>query len=416
MKERILFSVCARSVCATRVVVAAAFALTTIAGSSAEAQTFKVLYAFTGGANSALPIAGVTLDKDGNIYGTTENGGTAGTVFELKRNDSAYAYKELHNFTGAPDGGDPWAGVAIGANGVVYGATLEGGRPAGYGTVYTLTPPAKNCSSPCVWKEDILYRFTNGSDGRDPYAGVVLDEAGNVYGSTANGGGGGVGAAFELSPVEGGGWNFQVIHTFSQWQDGASPIDSLIFDSAGNLYGTGSFGGLPGCGNLGCGTVFELTPSSAGWTGTAIYEFPNGKDGGQPAAGLVMDSAGNLYGVTQGYSVAGAVFTMTPSQGGWTYDLDYDLHNGAGPTHALARDQAGNLYGTTFFGGKYNKGVVFELSPTSNGWVYRNIHDFNGDDGENPSGGIVIDGSGNLFGTAYEGGAHGCGTVFEITP
>ena len=203
--------------------------------------------------------------------------------------------------------------------------------------------------------------------------------------------------------------------------DGDYPISGLVFDQAGNLYGTTEYGGA----SCDCGTVFQLTPSGSGWTETVLYSFTYGDDGAFPYGGLIFDNAGNLYGTTEfGLSGNGTVFQLTPSGGQWTYTLLYSLMSGqsglAGPLGTLAIDAGGNLYGTAFEGGggcEYGCGTVFKLAPSAGGWAYSLLHEFaGGSDGALPYDGVILDRNGNLYGTASSGGTRGQGVIFQITP
>ena len=228
-------------------------------------------------------------------------------------------------------------------------------------------------------------------------------------------------------------WHEKVLHSFNG-TDGWSPEAGLIFDAAGNLYGTTEYGGTGGnCGAYGCGTVFELTPNgSGGWTETVLYSFcpqTGCTDGANPAAGLIFDAAGNLYGTTEyaGAYNSGTVFELTPNgSGGWTETVLYSFcsqancTDGYGPLAGLIFDASGNLYGTTRDGGAYGYGTVFELTPTGGGaWTERVLHGFGkGTDGAGPSyyGKLIFDAAGNLYGMTLSGGAYGFGTAFELTP
>lgn len=287
-------------------------ALMIIAASEAQGQTFQVLHTFTGGDDGASPVVGLTMDRAGNLYGTTQYGGAndcftspsgCGTVFKLSHKGSGWTFAPLYSFQGwnATDGAYPQSRVTIASDGSLYGATAVGGLLdacyPGCGTAYRLQPPANVCKSVlCPWTETVLHRFTDGQDGSGPTGDLTLDALGNVYGTTVGGGSGsdGNGTVYEISP-SGGGWNESILYDFSNNFDvGAAPYSGVIFDASGNLDGTATNGG-----SYEEGTVFQLTPSGSGWTGTAIHTFTGTSDGLEPIAGLILDGSGNLYGATR---------------------------------------------------------------------------------------------------------------------
>ncbi|MFZ0792912.1 MAG: choice-of-anchor tandem repeat GloVer-containing protein [Candidatus Korobacteraceae bacterium] len=208
--------------------------------------------------------------------------------------------------------------------------------------------------------------------------------------------------------------------------DGQNPLDGVIFDTAGNLYGTTAVGGGSANCTNGCGTVFELSPSGSGWTEKVLYKFQGPSDGENPNAGVVMDTAGNLYGNTWqgGPGGGGTVWELSPSGSNYTFTLLYSVPGSGFAVGRLARDSHGNLYEALQNGGANNNGQIFELTPSNGNWIFTDLHDFtNGNDGGEPIGGVVLDSSGNIYGTALFGGAnacgggsYGCGTVWEITP
>ncbi len=219
------------------------------------------------------------------------------------------------------------------------------------------------------------------------------------------------------------------MYRFTGVSDGAVPTSTLIFDQAGNLYGTTINGGLPGCPFLnyyGCGTVFELSPSGSGWTENVLYSFTGSSDGGGPAGGLIFGPSGNLYGTTDtgGQGGGGTVFQLTLSGGSWTLETLYSFSGSGGSTSTLAMDGAGNLYGTTGADGLYQAGNIFELKPSNGGWTYTSLHDFCSEprctDGDASQSNVIFDRNGNLYGTATYGGVTGnlvsAGVVWEITP
>ncbi|MGB8888001.1 MAG: choice-of-anchor tandem repeat GloVer-containing protein [Candidatus Korobacteraceae bacterium] len=369
-----------------------------------------------------LPGSGLIIDAHGNLYGTTAGGGTHGdgTVFELSpRESGGWTETVLHSFGNGTDGQLPFASLIFDGAGNLYGTTTYGGIH-GYGTVFKLSPREDG-----TWEETVLHSF-NLHDGAYPDGGLTFDAAGNLYGTTSYGGIHYNGTAFELMPREGRGWTETVLHSFGRGTDGSNPLAGLTFDAAGNLYGTTSVGGIHNpCDGETCGTVFELSPNgSGGWTENVLHSFGRSTDGSHPFGGLIFDAAGNRYGTTQfgGYG-DGTAFEMSPEEdGGWTEKV---LHrfgrgtDGSNPLAGLTFDAAGNLYGTTFSGGVYNDGTVFELSPNENGgWTDRVLHNFdlNGTDGLYSYANLILDAAGNLYGAALYGGIYGHGIVFEITP
>jgi uncharacterized repeat protein (TIGR03803 family) len=379
---------------------------------SVQAQTYQVIHSFTGGADGGNPYAGLTIDKAGNLYGTTPS-----SVFRLSNKGSGWTFSPL--YTG--DGSE--ARVIFGPDGTLYGTTTGGGSE-GDGTVFNLRPSPKVCkTSLCPWTETVLYSFGGGTDGAEPgYGDLVFDQAGNIYGTTIEGGSTnplgpcgrrGCGTVFELSPSNGG-WIESVIYAFIG-NNGASPLSGVIFDQSGNLYGTTFQGGEGSCNNGTCGTIYELTYSGSGWAESFLYSFTGSGYPYAPYAGLIFDQSGNLYGATSGGG--GTVFELTPSNGSWTLKTLYSFPGGeqCGPRASLVMDGAGNLYGTTTCDAP--NGTVFELTPSNDGtWTYTLLHGFTGPDGEFPMCNVVIDANGNLYGTTSAGGLYGYGVVWEITP
>ena len=321
--------------------------------------------------------------------------------------------KVLHSFNGK-NGAIPYAGLIFDASGNLYGTTYSGGKYHD-GAVFELTPKAGG-----GWTEKVLYSFS-GNNGAKPHAGLIFDASGNLYGTTLFGGAHGRGTVFELTPTAGGGWTETLLYSFDG-KNGKSPHAGLIFDASGNLYGTTYHGG-----KYDEGTVFELTPTAGGgWTEKVLHSF-NGNNGAYPWAGLIFDAAGNLYGTTSAggaYLYYGTVFELTPKAGGgWTEKVLHsfnDTFDGIWPYAGLIFDASGNLYGTTAYGdGGPDGGAVFELAHTpGGGWTEKLLYQFAGYYGgaSNPYAGLIFDAAGNLYGTTESGGAHGDGTVFELTP
>jgi uncharacterized repeat protein (TIGR03803 family) len=379
------------------------------------ASKYKTLYKFKAGKDGRHPYASLVFDSAGSLYGTTDGGGThkGGTAFQLTPNgDGSWKKKVLHSFREDWDGSPPHAGLILDPAGNLYGTATRGGGVRGGGTVFKLTPNGDGS-----WKKSVLLLF-HGPNGMWPYAGLTFDAAGNLYGTTSHGGSGtgvcrrsnyGCGTVFKLTPNGDGSWTGSVLHTFNH--RGKWPYAGVILDPAGNLYGTTSGGGA-----YGSGTVFELTPHGE----SVLHAFNNdGKDGTAPRAGVIVDPAGNLYGMTSGGGAygAGTVFKLTPNGDGiWTESVLHSFNgtDGSTPYASLILDTAGNLYGTTSAGGAHSYGTVFTLVPNGDGnWTESVLYSFRNDPGAYPYAGLVFDGHGKLYGTTV---GTKKGTVFEITP
>jgi uncharacterized repeat protein (TIGR03803 family) len=319
--------------------------------------------------------SGFTPDSSGNFYGVDQSG-KYGTVYELTPSGGGWKRNVIFAFPGGAGGYSPSGALIFDPSGNLYGTTASGGTYGG-GTVYELSP-----SSSGGWTQEILYAFTGGSDGATPEQGVIFDSAGNLYGTTFEGGIES-GVVFELSPpVSGTAWNQTVLHTFNYSTDGAYPNGGLAFDSTGNLYGTASSGGDTSCGvgavGDGCGVVFEFTPSSSGWNYNVIFTF-NGTDGASPIGQLTFDSSGNLYGVT----AVGGVISKCYSDG------------------------CGVVYKLSLISGVWNETLLHVFQPGTGNDAY-------GPGGGTPQGGISFDGPGTLYGVAAYGGANGYGVVYKL--
>jgi len=357
---------------------------------------------------------------------------------------SAQSENVLLSLPGGVDGSQPHGPLAEDSAGNLYGTTFAGGAH-GFGAVIKLSLVSG------VWQETVLHSFTGGHDGANPYASVLLGADGKLYGTTGFGGksgacgGGGCGVVFELSPV-GGGWVETVLHAFSGGADGAIP-QGLALDSHGNIFGLAETGGTSqACNQLvGCGTAFELSVQSAGgWKFGVIHIFSGGSDGGTPSlrASPLVDAGGNVYGATFAGGNAkfcsntfpnvvgcGVAFRLSPvAGGGWSEKVLYRFFgfaDGAFPTGGLVMDSSGNLYGAASAGGDtrskncagdYGCGVIFQLTPTSSGlWKAAPLHTFESTDGLSPLA-LAFDHSGNLYGPTGGGGdaVCNCGTVFEL--
>jgi uncharacterized repeat protein (TIGR03803 family) len=395
----------------------AALAATLMATAWAQPK-FKILHGVPGGL-----FGGLTFDAKGNLYGGTGGGGdhNDGTIFELTLGASGWTLTTLHSFDGY-DGGAPNGGLIFDKVGNLYGTAPVGGTGYDGGNVFEMTPGSGG------WTFEVLYDFClqyHCPDGGAPTP-VVLDSAGHLYGAMAAGGVYGRGGAFRLVRSAGG-WRESVLYSFGERPyDAYIPYAAPIFDEAGNLYGTTFQGGAHGG-----GTVFELKRvSGGGWTERLLYNFcsagpPSCKDGVGAYAGVVFDGSGNLYGTTTqgggnicGETTCGTVYKLAPTRSGhWKHTVLYAFPipgNGSFPTGGVIIDKAGNLYGATVAGGiggcSGGCGVAYKLAPGAGGkWKYTVLHKFDGADGAQPLGGLILDGKGNLYGTAYN-------VVFEITP
>lgn len=400
------------------------FAAVLFFSSAWAADQETVLYNFGNPPDAAGPLGSLLMDAAGNLYGASGGGGLycspyydCGTVFKLSRTQGGgWTEVVLHSFGSGDDGSGPNGSLIMDAAGNLYGTTYSG-------IVFELSPNQNG-----TWTETVLYRFSGGDDGNDPAGGLVMDAAGKLYGTTNGGGAYGWGTVYELSHNGGGGWTETVLHSFNySSNDGHSPTGNLAMDAAGNLYGTTYNGGQGGgfCQSNGCGTVFELSLGGGGWTETVLHSF-DANDGYGPEAGLAMDAAGNLYGTTyQGGNLGGlvcapfgcgTVFELSPvAGGGWTETTLYSFNGrpDAGyPQSNLILDAGGNLYGTTSMGGANNYGSAFELSPRHGVWTETVLDSF--DAGGSPTGGLVMDRVGELYGLA-EGGSNHNGVAYELT-
>lgn len=402
-----------------------------------RAQTFTVLHDFTGGDDGGSPWSGLTRGPHESFNGTTWSGGQrssdcvdsgCGTLFQLSKSASGWDYSVLHTFMGGSDGAGPWARVVFGPNGALFGATSAGGvgdcqiqGNLGCGTVFKMVPP--NPVGPNTRNHGVpmpitsVHTFLDGGDGAIPgFGDLIFDPAGNIYGTTVSGGSL-WGAVYEISP-SGQGWTERILYGFSGGADGAVPYAGVLRDGRGNLYGGTTNGGDPSCWT--CGVLYQLVPSSGGWTDNTIFTFHSTGVGTSPVGSLISDSSGNLYGSTSSYTGidGGTVFVLQPQQNGWSLTVLCGLSGGGtGPYANLVMSVSGDLYGTTYADGEFGEGTVFKVSRSGGGWTCSTLHDFTGaSDGGLPVSSVSIDGQGNLYGTASSGGAYGQGVIWEITP
>ena len=392
-----------------------ALAATLPIGTAQAKNKETVIYSFAGGSDGLYPWGTLITDGTGHLFGTTHWGGTctqiSGGCGVVYRVTPSGRKTTLHVFQGGSDGADPYAApVTFGEDGNLYGTTRLGGIDCdgtgqGCGTVFKLTPKGK---------ETVLYRFSGGSDGSHPDAGVIVGPAGSFYGTTNYGGtdcdgtGQGCGTVFSVSAKG----EERIVYAFEGGSAGTHSIAGLTLDGAGNLYGTTRAGGVDcdGTGN-GCGTVFKLTPDGKP---TVLHTFAGGTDGATPLAAPILDAQGNLYGTTiagGSESDFGVVYRVTPKGRETVLHAFTGQADGGNPYDALVIDAAGNLYGTASSSDGTDGGVVFRMTPKGNETV---LHSFTAPDGYIPVGGLFIDAAGDLFGTTTSGGDNGYGTVFRI--
>jgi len=377
---------------------------------------YRVVHAFGMGHDGGGLWGSLALDAKGNLYGTTSGGGTYGdgTVFELSpTSNGTWAETILHSFPSfSDDGGGPMSTPIVDSTGNLYATTEGGGGPYSYGTVFELRPGSGN------WIETIIHRFNRGELG-SPMGPLIMSASGKLYGIAHD--------PFELSPDDGR-WNITLLHHFPSYKgDGLGAYQGVILDAAGNVYGVTEGGGTGKsdiCIQTGCGTAYKLhRMSNRKWKETILHDFGTGDDMAIPG-GLLQDGSGNFYGAADGGAqLQGVIYKLSrDSSGHWKTTIQYSFTggvNGGGPNSSLIMDKAGNLYGVTAAGGtaQCGCGVVYKLAPRSSGnWKYTVLHRFSGADGAQPSASLTLDSKGNLYGTTATGGAGGAGVAFEITP
>jgi len=399
-----------------------ACALAFVATRPAQAQTETVLYDFpcspTECANGDNPASSLTADSAGNLYGTTVSGGTniAGVAFELTANGELNVLYNFCSASNCTDGENPYSNLIFDHSGNLYGVTYLGGAH-GYGTVFELSP--STAGKP--WSETVLYSFCDCGDGSYPFiGGLLFDPEGNLYGTAKVGVATGVGGVFELSPEPkggcssgtntGNGWCEKIIYS-----NVTDAFYGLTMSSAGVIFGNSSI------------EAFELTPNgSGGWNPTVVQTFPSNDGGGTPA----FDRDGNWYGTTavEGTDGDGSVWKLTPvttgpNKGTWTETTIYSFtggNNGKSPIGGVVLDSAGNIYGMTQYGGEYDCGTVWKLSKGTH--KFKTLWNFNYTDGgfcvETAYGGLnsMIVFKDKLYGMTFTGGGEGTGVVFEVDP
>ncbi len=384
----------------------------------AHASTTEVIYSFTGDSGGEYCDTDVAIDDAGNLYGTSVLGGQfgGGTVWQLSPVDGGWEHTVLYNFTGGADGGEPYKGVTLDAAGNLYGTAVTGGSGScegGCGVTYKLT------KSGDTWTQTVIHAFTGGLDGSGPGARVAVDARGNVYGMTPTGGANGLGVIYEVQAGSNDKWKLRVLHTFTGGSDGSSGSAGKLVLHGGHIFGAATTGG-----SFGAGTVFELRPTRSGeWDFKTLYSFQGAPDGVFPYGALLFDAAGNIYGTTYygGTNGLGTVYRLARGAGGrWTESVLYSFQAGSDGNSSISNlvaDAAGNFYGTTSEGG-LGSGTIFQLTPGPNDtWSESIPHSFQGSpDGAFPYAGMVGDGAGNFYGATVHGGADGDGAIYRFIP
>jgi uncharacterized repeat protein (TIGR03803 family) len=383
------------------------------------ASSTQVVYSFAGEQDGEYTDTDLVTDNLGNIYGTSVQGGDfgSGTVFQLAPSGNGWIHTVLYSFTGGRDGGEPYKGVTLDSHGNLYGTAVTGGAgvcEGGCGVVYKLT------NSGGIWTQRVIHYFSGGSDGSGPGSGLTIDKAGNLYGMTPTGGADGLGTIYKLSPQAGSSWGLRVLHTFTGGSDGGSgSAGRLLLDVMGNLYGVATTGGANGA-----GTAFELQLTANGFAFKTLYAFKGQPDAGFPYGGLIFDKAGNLYGTTyyDGANDLGSVYKLSHLRGMWTETVLYSFtgeRDGSGPISTLVADPAGNLYGTASEGGAgCGCGTIFRMRRGSDDtWKEGTAYRFTGaPNGAFPYNGMVVDAAGNIYGATVHGGSGNDGTIYSFTP
>lgn len=396
----------------------ALLSVATLWGSGTRAATVEVIYSFAGEDDGEYADTDVAVDAEGNLYGTSVLGGEfgGGTVWRLAPVGGGWVHTVLYSFTGGADGGEPYKGVTLDKAGNLYGTAVTGGSGScegGCGVTYKLTKSGDS------WTQSVIHAFTGGNDGSGPGSRVAVDQRGNVYGTTPTGGANGLGTVYALHRKANGGWALRVIHTFTGGSDGSSGSAGKLLLRGGHIYGAATTGGTNGA-----GTIFELTPTPTGeWDFKTLYGFQGAPDGVFPYGAPVFDAQGNLYGTTYygGTDGLGAVYKLAPNgTGGWNETVLYSFKSGSDGNSSISNlvfDAEGNLYGTTSEGG-LGSGTIFELTPQQNGtWIESIPHRFEGSpDGAFPYAGMVRRGAGAFFGATVHGGDDGEGAIYRFTP
>jgi uncharacterized repeat protein (TIGR03803 family) len=392
--------------------------------STLHAQVLTVLHSFSGLADGSGPDAGLTVDG-GIFYGTTSGGyqGYEGSVYQLKSAGSGWVLSPLFVVTNDNDQTDGYnlaTKPVFGPDGALYGSAFYGGNDDclgfGCGTIFKLRPRSNFCPSfSCPWNINLLFTFFDTPDqfgGTGAFPGqIIFGPDGNIYGTTQAGGNhsaspcqaSGCGTVFQLTH-SGGTWSRNILYEFNG-TNGLGPKGGVIFDSAGNLYGTTVQGGTNNK-----GVVFKLSPAQGSWTETVLHSF-DGSDGDTPMGGLTMDASGNLFGASEGdITGVGVVFELS-RPGVWNYQVLYRFLGFKLPQGGLLLDSSGNIYGTLQSGE-----LIYKLTQMNGTWTYAALHQFTNAECFFPNGGLIMDAQGSLYGTCQGGGDHVAGTIWKFTP
>jgi uncharacterized repeat protein (TIGR03803 family) len=382
----------------------------------AQASSTHVVYSF-GGSDGEYFDTELVRDSSGNLYGTSVEGGNfqSGDVFQLKRTPNGWTLTVLYSFTGGADGGEPYKGVTLDSHGNLYGTTVTGGSggcEGGCGVVYKLTHTQGR------WNQSVIYSFTGGSDGSGPGSPVVFDQQGNLFGATPTGGANGLGTIYQMRPRSDGTWKLAVAHTFTGGNDGSGgSAGRLLFDSQGDIYGVATSGGAHGS-----GTAYQLSSVQQGrWRLKTLYAFKGQPDAGFPYGGLISDSAGNLYGTTyyDGKNDIGAIYELSQVDGKWQERVLHNFKGGLDGKRSISTmvsDATGNLYGTTIDGGSAcDCGTIFKLAAGER--KYSVVYRFKGaPDGAYLYAGMVPGSAGRFYGITLQGGSAHIGALFKFIP
>lgn len=393
-------------------------ALAVLAG-VAWAAAPQIIYSFAGDSDGEYIDSDLVIDGAGNIYGTSVQGGAfgSGTVFQLAPSGSGWTHTVLYSFTGGADGGEPYKGVTLDGHGNLYGTAVTGGGGScegGCGVTYKLSQAGG------VWTQTVIHTFTGGDDGSGPGSGLTLSPNGGLYGVTPTGGANGQGVIFLLKPVKNGPWQLEVMHAFTGGDDGAGGSAGRLLLSKGILYGVTTVGGANGQ-----GVAYQLAKKNGAWQLTPIYAFQGEPDAGFPYGGLAIDGQGNLYGTTyyDGANDLGSVYQLAPQPDGtWQERVLYSFKGGRNGSSSISNvvfDKTGALYSTTSAGGaNCDCGVIFKLTPGDNGqWKETVAYRFTGaPDGGFVYNGMVGDGAGNFYGATVHGGTGDDGAIYKFTP